>query len=263
MSLIFEALKKEHASVSPLAQVVASGPFVSVASPRSGLAIALGVLIGMLLAGGGAWLYWCDRVSNLNLPVSALPAQVVPVPESIPVLSHSSIVLPSATAYSISKPIAVTVNEVAAVAAPTLAAKVLPPVVQAPVNAQVHVSTEASTFNVREAFQAFVQHLQSGRLPEAQIVADKISHEMGRRHVMSLRAQGYLALKKDDLNLARDQYFQLNQVLPEDREAGLNLALIDWRLGDKESATRRVAGLAEKFPGDSEIQALYLNVRNP
>lgn len=260
MSLIFEALKKGHASVSPLAQVVASGPFVSVASPRSGSAIALGVLIGMLLAGGGAWLYWGDRVSNLNIPVSALPAQVVPVSESIPVLSHSSIVLPSATAHSISKPIAVTVN---AVAAPTLVSKVLVPVVQAPVNAQVHVSTEASTFDVREAFQTFVQHLQSGLLPEAQIVADKITHEMGRRHVMSLRAQGYLALKKNDLSLARDQYFQLNQVLPEDREAGLNLALIDWRLGDKESAMKRVAGLAEKFPGDSEIQALYLNVRNP
>jgi tetratricopeptide (TPR) repeat protein len=153
------------------------------------------------------------------------------------------------------------------VAAPVLLAvspvlEVKPPV-RAPINTQVLVSVEVNPFEVREAFQSFIQLLQMGQLAQAQIAADKISTAMGSTHVMSLRAQGYLALKKNDLLAAKRQYLQLNQLLPEDRESGLNLALIDWRLGEKESAAKRVSGLLEKFPNDSEIQALNLNVRNP
>jgi Flp pilus assembly protein TadD len=80
---------------------------------------------------------------------------------------------------------------------------------------------------------------------------------------MSLRAQGALALHKGDLALAHGQYGELHQLLPDDREAGLNLALIEWRQGNKDSAVRRIARLLEKFPNDQEIQALNLNMRNP
>lgn len=134
---------------------------------------------------------------------------------------------------------------------------------RAPINTQVQVAIEPNAFDMREAFQNFLQLLQSGQLPEAQLAADKISTAMGRSHVVSLRAQGYMALKKGDLAVARSQYLQLHQVLPEDREAGLNLALIEWRLGDREAAAKRVARLLEKFPNDPEIQALYMNVRSP
>ena len=132
-----------------------------------------------------------------------------------------------------------------------------------PVNTHVQVNIEPNLFDVREVFQQFVQLLQAGQIPEAQATADRISNAMGRNHLMSLRAQGYLALKKGDLALARSQYFQLHQLLPEDREAGLNLALIEWRQGDRDSASKRVALLLERFPNDQEIQALYINVRNP
>ena len=137
------------------------------------------------------------------------------------------------------------------------------PVPRAPVNTHVQVNIEPNPFDVRDVFQQFVQMLQAGKMPEAQAAADRISSAMGRSHVVSLRAQGYLALKKDDLALARSQYFLLHQLLPEDREAGLNLALIEWRQGDRESASKHVARLLERFPNDQEIQALYLNVRNP
>ena len=137
------------------------------------------------------------------------------------------------------------------------------PAPRAPINTHVQVNIEPNPFDVRDVFQQFVQTLQAGQMPEAQAAADRISSAMGRNHVMSLRAQGYLALKKDNLALARSQYFLLHQLLPEDREAGLNLALIEWRQGDRESASKRVARLLERFPNDQEIQALYLNVRNP
>jgi hypothetical protein len=154
--------------------------------------------------------------------------------------------------------VALPVSKVAV--APTPVA-VVAPVVRAPLNTQVQLSTVVNSFDVREAFQTFVKLLQMGQLADAQIAADKISTAMGRTHVVSLRAQGYMALKKHDLNVAKNQYLQLIQLLPADREAGLNLALIDWRLGDKDAAAKRVSGLLENFPNDAEIQALNLNLR--
>ena len=307
MSLIFDALKKEQgrpaSPVTPSAS--ASGPEASrpapipTPTPASSIAqaSALGwisaLLAGMVLAGGGAWLYWAGKTSDVNRPVIAMPATapaLVPVP-AVPVAPalpiQASVVVPPApvvvavptvpmvpTAHVVpvspvvpvvaTTPALVKVVKVAApavlVVAPVVEVK---PPVRAPINTQVVVSVEVNQFEVREAFQSFLQLLQLGQLTDAQIAADKISTAMGRNHVMSLRAQGYLALKKNDLVAAKRQYLQLNQLLPEDRESGLNLALIDWRLGEKESAAKRVSGLLEKFPNDSEIQALNLNVRNP
>jgi TolA-binding protein len=186
-----------------------------------------------------------------NLPVSKTTA---PVPAT-----DVAAVAPAAVA--VPAPVATPKNAVPAPApAPVTEAKPAP---RPPINTQVQLSVEPNPFDVREVFQNFVQLLQMGQLPEAQAAADKISGAMGRNHVMSLRAQGYLALKKGDLAQAKGQYVQLHQLLPEDRESGLNLALIEWRLGDKDSAARRVARLLEKFPNDQEIQALSLNVRSP
>ena len=393
MSLIFEALKKGHApaaepsapsapqqalapaAVTPVAQPSAA-PAPS--APLSGLLLA--VFAGMLLAGGGAWLYWAGKASNVSNPNSPSPvalapaaatpavlpavvptpaaapavmpapvAAAVPVPAPVPapapapvavavpaaVVAAAPVVAPTpATPKIVAAPVPVapvvaptpaTPKLVAApaaakpLAAPAPVAPVAPvpaqaaapaiapvvrapkvlaaapapvaasvalaapaapaskavvatapvappepkPVPRAPVNTHVQVNIEPNPFDVRDVFQQFVQMLQAGKMPEAQAAADRISSAMGRSHVVSLRAQGYLALKKDDLALARSQYFLLHQLLPEDREAGLNLALIEWRQGDRESAAKRVALLLERFPNDQEIQALYLNVRNP
>ena len=281
MSLIFEALKKGRAAAAPPA--LGTQPILApLASPQgrastlpwSGTLLA--VLAGMLLAGGGAWLYWAGKASNLNLSGSAPPVQVAilqspvlapsliaPPPVTVPaVLKPIPVVVAAKPASALSTPPVLAVSKIVKTAAPELVA-VVKTVNRPPINTQVQVSTEANAFDVREAFQAFVQRLQMGQLPEAQVAADRITAAMGRSHVMSLRAQGYLALKKNDLGQAKSQYLQLHQLLPEDREAGLNLALIDWRQGEKEAAAKRVAHLLEKFPNDPEIQALYINVRNP
>ena len=264
----------------------------------SGLVLAS--LTGMLIAAGGVWLYWAGKASNLSTPAPNLqlaqsaptpvpvpaptpvPVAVAPVitqpPARIAIPTPAKVVAPSATASTVAPEPAIQHKLVAQPKpAPALVAKValpatqvapeptpvavLAPVVRAPVNTQVQVTTVVNSFDVREAFQNFVKLLQMGQLAEAQVAADKISTAMGRTHVVSLRAQGYMALKKNDLNVAKGQYLQLVQLLPADREAGLNLALIDWRLGDKDAASKRVAGLLENFPNDPEIQALHVNVR--
>ena len=116
---------------------------------------------------------------------------------------------------------------------------------------------------MRDGFQTFLRQVQLQQWTEAQQSADRISTHMGATHVMSLRAQGYLSLRRGNLVQAKTYYLQLQQALPDDREAGLNLALIDWRSGDKEAASRRVGALEEKFPSDPEVRALSHNVRTP
>ncbi len=137
------------------------------------------------------------------------------------------------------------------------------PAPKPPINTQVQLTSEVQPFDVREAFQGFLRLVQMGQLPEAQRGADQITKALGSGHVVSLRAQGYLALKKNELERAKAYYLQLHQRLPDDREAGLNLSLIDWRLGERDSAAQRLARLVEKFPDDPEIRSLQQNVRVP
>jgi TolA-binding protein len=174
----------------------------------------------------------------------------------------ASPVAPAAVPAAIVATAAVAVAPATSAPAAVAAAPEVKPVVR-PLNTQVVVTIEPTPFDVREVFQSFVQLLQTGQLAEAQSAADKITGALGSNHVMSLRAQGYVSLKKNELGLARGHYLQLHQLLPEDREAALNLALIEWRQGNKEAAAKRVARLLEKYPGDAELQALHLNVRTP
>jgi tetratricopeptide (TPR) repeat protein len=170
----------------------------------------------------------------------------------------------SAPAAKASAPAAKASAPAANASSPAAAAEPEPkPAPRPPINTQVQLTAEAQPFDVRDAFQNFLRLMQLGQLPEAQQSADQITKALGANHVMSLRAQAFLALKKNELDRARPLYLQLQQILPEDREAGLNLALIDWRTGDRESAAKRVNRLIDKFPNDAEIRSLYQNVRNP
>ena len=268
------------------APVATSAPFA--AGENRGLSGQVVALVaGMALAGGGAWLYWAGKASN-NVPAPVPAAQIAIAPMAAPLptpvlaplpapvavaapalkaqepralVAPAKAAAPAATAV-VPAVAAVAIAPAASAPAAVAAAPEVKPVVR-PLNTQVVVTIEPTPFDVREVFQSFVQLLQTGQLAEAQSAADKITGALGSNHVMSLRAQGYVALKKNELGLARGHYLQLQQLLPEDREAGLNLALIEWRQGNKEAAAKRVARLLEKYPGDAELQALHLNVRTP
>jgi hypothetical protein len=187
---------------------------------------------------------------------AAAPATVAAAPA--PAVAAPAVVAALAVAAAPSPVAAIPVTAAAAASAPV---PVPAPAVKAPINTHVQISTQPSPLDVREAFQSFLRQTQMRQWPEAQRTADQISTALGAGHVMALRAQGYLALQKDDLPRARSQYLQLQQTLPEDREAGLNLALIEWRSGDREAAASRLVGLVQKFPNDPQIQALSQNVR--
>ena len=78
MSVVFDALKKGQAATVSPALSAPPAPFpvaatlldAPTAMPLKGLALA--ALSGVLLAGGGAWLYWAGRAAVVSVPVQPL-----------------------------------------------------------------------------------------------------------------------------------------------------------------------------------------------
>jgi hypothetical protein len=210
------------------------------------------------------------KPSLAAVAVSRLPAPAAPAAAPVAKPAAAMTAVAAAPAITAATPARVVVAALAPVAAAPVTAVAAPapvpvaapaPALKALVNTQVQISTQPSPFDVREAFQSFLRQTQMRQWSGAQRAADEISAALGSGHVMALRAQAYLALQQDDLPRARSQYLQLQQALPEDREAGLNLALIEWRSGDRDAAANRLVGLVQRFPNDPQIQALSQNVR--
>ena len=122
-------------------------------------------------------------------------------------------------------------------------------------------AAEVAQDNVQGMFQVFMRHAESGQLEQAQSDVDELAKNLGKNHVLVLRAQGYVALLRGDLKQSQASYLQLLDQLPGDREAGMNAALIDFRLGNKDNATRRMARLSERYPDDPAIRSLSAAVK--
>lgn len=127
---------------------------------------------------------------------------------------------------------------------------------------EVQVVARPVGIDVGDGFKRFLRHMQLKQHAEARQVADLITQAMGPQHVMSLRVQAYLALAQGELADAQEHYAQLQAAFPDDREAGFNLAVIDWRMGNKAAATRRAQALMQQYPDDVEVRAFYLSIRS-
>ena len=127
---------------------------------------------------------------------------------------------------------------------------------------QIQVESRPLDLDVGAVFRQFMRHMQMKQYAEARAAANRVTQAMGAQHVMSLRVQGYLALAQNELASAMDQYLQLQASFPDDREAGFNLAVIDWRLGNKVSALRRAQVLMQKHPDDIEVRTFYFSIRS-
>jgi hypothetical protein len=136
------------------------------------------------------------------------------------------------------------------------------PVAVPPAQTRVAVESKRPDMDVGEVFRLFMRQMQVKEYAQAQATADRISQAMGASHVMSLRMQAYLALAQNKLAQAMEQYLQLLAAFPDDREAGFNLAVIDWRLGNKASAVRRAQALMQRYPDDVEVRTFYFSIRS-
>lgn len=107
----------------------------------------------------------------------------------------------------------------------------------------------------------FNRMVARGELDEAQRLLEELRMR-GLTQLALSRMTGYLALHAGRLGEARESYEQVLSQLPDDREAGLNLALVDLREGFVTEAERRLRAMAQLRPDDNRVRALLTRVRS-
>lgn len=273
MSLIFDALttqrNQEPAAARPT-QARASG------SARPWRALGLAALLGVALAAALAWAYRAGESagrrrdgapaarSGSTVAAAAGPAAIsvrLPATASVPAAMLAS------AGVSMSSPASAAVSDSvpdprAMPAAPTTLSRGAPVAAHGGMHAAPPLmSSEAVALDVPAEFAAFLSQAQAADWHAARQTMERVVLALGSEHVMSLRMQAYLALRQAELDQARGHYQRLIERLPDDREAGLNLALIDWRQGRQDAARQRMARLADQFPNDTGIRAMLLTVQ--
>ena len=110
--------------------------------------------------------------------------------------------------------------------------------------------------NPAELFRSFNAALAADRLEEANAVLGQTRLALGESHLMVARMQGYYCMRADCPELARQAYTRVLSRLPQDREAGYNLSVLDWQAGRKASARGRVGSMLAQYPDDESLRAL-------
>lgn len=86
----------------------------------------------------------------------------------------------------------------------------------------------------------------------AKAALDQMGAALSPRSLTLLRMQAWYAVDSGDDAGARERYSRLLQRLPDDINAGVNVALIDWRAGRQAQALQRINEMYTQHP-DSEL----------
>ena len=86
--------------------------------------------------------------------------------------------------------------------------------------------------------------------------------QLGAEHLLVARMEGYYCMRSDCESRARQAYERVLYRLPDDREAGYNLALLDLQSGQLEAASTRLRRLRQVYPGDAALRELQQVIRS-
>ena len=120
-----------------------------------------------------------------------------------------------------------------------------------------------SPSNPADLLMAFNAALGAGQLSQAEEILERARLALGSRHLIVARMQGYYCMRADCPEQARQAYSTILSRLPRDREAGYNLAVLDWQAGRRDAAHRRVRTLLSQHPGDEALRALQRQMGTP
>ena len=125
------------------------------------------------------------------------------------------------------------------------------------------VDDAKSPINPADLLMAFNAALGAGQLSQAEEVLERARLALGNTHLIVARMQGYYCMRADCPEQARQAYSTILSRLPRDREAGYNLAVLDWQAGRRDEAHRRVRTLLSQHPGDEALRALQRQMGAP
>ena len=85
------------------------------------------------------------------------------------------------------------------------------------------------------------------------LLMKQLEQIQGPHNLFLLRLKAYWRIHQNRLAQAQSLLQQVLSRMPQDRESGLNLAVVDMRLGHAEAARRRLRQLQDLYPEDRRI----------
>ena len=275
MSLVFEALRRHDDTASPL-QSTGSVLTKGASLRKSRLVSTLyWVLTGVLL--GASYVVLHPYASEFIQAHSEQPspADLSPTPEqknqvtaSVAALKTESplivepldipeaptvktVVLPSVK-RPIEKPTASQPKKIAQ----TQVSNVTKPVPQAQKQLVNSNQAIAEQVDQRQLLNRFNTAMSGGQTEQAAQLLEGARKKLGAEHLMVLRLQGYFCMQNNCNEQAQQAYQTLLAQLPNDKEAGYNLAVLEGRSGQLAQALVRVNQLLQHHPDDNALRAL-------
>lgn len=98
--------------------------------------------------------------------------------------------------------------------------------------------------------------------PQAAALLAQAQAQLGAEHLLVARMEGYYCMRADCESRARQAYERVLYRLPDDREAGYNLALLELQAGQLEAASTRLRRLQQVYPGDAALRELQQVIRS-
>ena len=99
----------------------------------------------------------------------------------------------------------------------------------------------------------FSSEMSAGNFTQAHVYLEKLQSKLPAQSLTSLRMQAWYSVETADDASARDLYTRILDRVPDDQNAGVNIALIDWRANRYTAALARIDRLHQMYPDSSLV----------
>jgi len=99
----------------------------------------------------------------------------------------------------------------------------------------------------------FSSAMSAGNYEEARAHLTQLQAKLPAQSITSLRMQAWYAVDTSDDTTAREVFMRILDRVPDDQNAGVNIALIDWRANRFSAALARIDRLHQLYPDSSLV----------
>lgn len=128
--------------------------------------------------------------------------------------------------------------------------------------AYLHLAARAAyQLNVTQLSHQITSAMQSGDPALVTRLMKELEKTQGTDSLFLIRLKAYWQIQQNHLEKARELLEQVLARKPDDKESGVNLAVVDMRAGRMAPARRRLEQLQHLYPEDDEIAAALQKLR--
>ncbi len=203
--------------------------------------------------------------SNASLPAASMAAAPVPVygsmQTSVPSANNAAPADVPAGSNQADAPVAASQNETAMTVEPEPVQQAAPMPRTPPDKSYLDKSTfklgrqpdSSKDQDVSHWVNLFSSEMSAGNFEQAREYLAKLQAKLPAQSITLLRMQAWYSVDTSDDNAAREIFLRILDRVPDDQNAGVNIALIDWRANRFSAALARIDRLHQMYPDSSLV----------